>query len=357
MRDGLLTVIAPMRGTPAYDAGVLPGDIILKIDGKSTERITSDEAVRTLRGKVGTKVAITVRHQGAQTDTVITITRAVIKPASVEAETLDANAGIGYLRVSSFTQKVMGDMRGAMKQLQEQKFKALILDLRQNPGGLLDQAVLMSDLFLADGTIVSVKGRHAEMSRSYRAHHGDMLETTPLVVLVDGGSASASEIVAAALKDNHRALLVGERTYGKGSVQNVIPLGDGQSLKLTTAKYYTPLDKPIEDHQGIMPDIYVPMSRDMLVALRTQEREDKLRGSYKISSSIEEDAAPAQPSDQAAGEEEDDGVKVTPERRNRAVDYQLKAAVNIIKWEMNGGISQAAAPVEAAAVPAPAAAQ
>lgn len=329
LREGILTVVTPIRGTPAYEAGILPGDMILKVDGKSTERITLDEAVKLMRGKVGTSLVLTIRHIGAPADTTVTLTRAVIKPASVEWEMIDAANGIALIRVSSFTAKVMDEMNDAVKGIQAQNARALILDLRGNPGGLLDKAVEMADLFVSEGIIVSVKGRNPAKNIVFRARKGGLLEQMPTVVVVDEGSASASEIVAAALKDHHRAMLVGTRTYGKGSVQNVIPLGDGESLKLTTAKYYRPSDKPIEDRQGIFPDVYVPMTREMLIALRNQEREDKLRGAWKLSGQVEEDEKAAPP----VAEEAVEG-KPAAERRGRVADYQLKAALNVLRWQL-----------------------
>jgi len=331
MQDGVLTVVSPIKGTPAYDAGILPGDLILKINGKSTERISLDEAVNTLRGDIGTKVSLVVRHIGAATDTPVELTRAKISPSSIEALMIDKANGIGYVRVSQFTATVMKDFNAAVEELQKKGMRGLILDMRGNPGGLLDMAVEMSDRFIASGKIVSMKGRRPESERIFSAHAGDKLEELPLIVLVDEGSASAAEIVAGAIKDHHRALLVGARTYGKGSVQNVFELGNGQALKLTTAKYYTPSGKPIEDHQGLVPDIYIPMPRDLLIALRNQEREDKLRGINPLEHLTDEDVVPAMTV--APGEEGDqpEGTGATPQRRMRPVDLQLKAALNILK--------------------------
>jgi len=351
LSNGLLTVISPLRGTPAYDAGILAGDIILEIDGKSTERILLDEAVRILRGKPGTDVTLTIRHPGSRlVDSKITITRAIIKPTSVEFEMIDEKNGIAFVRVSSFTAKVMDDLHEAVGKLQEQDLNALILDLRQNPGGLLDKAVEMCDEFLDKGVIVSVKGRRPEQAKTFRARPGESLEELPLVLLIDEGSASASEIMAGALRDHSRALLVGARRYGKGSVQNVIPLGNGESLKLTTARYFTPNDKPIEDRQGILPDIIIPMSREHLIAIRNQEREDKLRGAYHLGGLIEEgEEIPAAGVEKLPARESPDappeGVpEETPQkrRRSRVIDYQLKAAYNILKWQLSGSSHLAA---------------
>jgi carboxyl-terminal processing protease len=347
LKDGILTVITPIKGTPAYNGGILAGDEILKIDGKSTERLDLEAAVGTLRGKIGTKVTLTVQHIGAPVTTEITLTREEIKPASVEGAMLDPKNGIGYIQISQFTETCRDDMLSAVADLKKQDLKAMVIDLRGNPGGLLDKAVDIADDFLASGVIVSVRGRQPEMNRIFNAHKGQSLESLPIIVIVDEGSASASEIVAAALHDNNRSLLVGGRTYGKGSVQNVIPLGNGETLKMTTAHYYRPNGQPIEFHQGIMPDIYLPMSREHELALRNQEREDKLRGRFRLGADIvdegpsapEPTAAPAPAttsntpdSTGPAGENH----KKDPEEthRNRVVDFQLQAALNILKWQL-----------------------
>ena len=337
IQDGVLTVISPIRGTPAYDAGIMAGDAILKIAGQSTERITLEQAVGVLRGKPGSSVTLVVRHRGSPVDNEITVTRAIIQPVSVEAEMLAPESGIGYMRVTSFTNKVMDDLLKSAEELRAQGMRGLILDLRQNPGGLLDKAVEMSDAFLSEGVIVSVRGRRPEITESFSARKGDALESIPLVLLVDEGSASASEIVAGALRDHKRALLVGSRTYGKGSVQKIFPLTNGEAIKLTTARYYMPADQPIMDRMGIMPDVFVPMTREHLIALRNQEREDKLRGRYKIADLIED--PPEEPAPSVA-EEETDGDPPEGEemngRRGRILDFQLKAAVRMLEWQIAG---------------------
>jgi carboxyl-terminal processing protease len=331
LMDGILTVITPIKGTPAWDGGILKGDQILKIDGKSTERLNLEDAVDSLRGKVGTKVTLTVHHLGAPIETDITLTRAEIKTPSVEAAMLDPKDGIGYLQIIQFTETARDDMLAAVGDLQKKGLKGMIIDVRENPGGLLDQAVDIADEFLSSGVIVSVRGRQPDMTRTYVAHKGQKLDSLPVIVVVDEGSASASEILAAALHDNKRSLLVGARTYGKGSVQNVIPLGNGQSLKLTTALYYRPNNEPIEPHHGIMPDIYLPMSREQELALRNQEREDRLRGRYRPGGSLEEAPPEANP---AAPSGENDNKPEDETHRNRVVDFQLQAALNILRWQL-----------------------
>ena len=336
--DGMLTVISPIRGTPAYDAGIMAGDIILKIDGRSTERITLPEAVQILRGEPDSDVVLTVRHPGNRADAEITVTRGIINPPSVEYEIVENGTGIGLLRINSFSAKVTDELLEALNDLQEQDLKGLILDLRGNPGGLLDRAVEVCDVFLDSGVVVSVRGRRPGQRKEFLANEDSQFESLPLVVLVDGGSASASEIVAVGLRDHDRALLVGSRTYGKGSVQNLIPLKDGAVLKLTTARYYAPAGEPIEDRKGIMPDVYVPMPREHLVALRSQEREDKLRGHYRLAGALEENGTAA-PDETLEPEREepyplDPGSPPSQARRGRVVDYQLKAAVNILKGQL-----------------------
>lgn len=338
IKDGVLTVISPIRDTPAYKAGILAGDRILKIDGKSTERIGLGEAVQYLRGLAGTKVLLTIRHMGGIVDKEIELTRAIIKPAAVEYEIIDKESGVGFMRMTSFNAHVTNDMRtGLDKMTKEGGLKALILDLRGNPGGLLDKAVEICDEFIGEGVVVSVKGRHAVMNRVYRAKPGDAYERLPLVLLVDGGSASASEIVAGCMRDYKRAVLVGTRTYGKGSVQNIINLGNGEALKMTTARYYTPNDTPIKDREGIFPDIPVLMMREHMIALRNQEREDKERDRYHVGGALDEDEMPVQEKET----EKPDPPKDTPEndngqkRRPRVVDAQLKAALNILKWKLH----------------------
>jgi len=241
----------------------------------------------------------------------------------------------------------MKAMREGISTMREQGLKALILDLRDNPGGLLTTAVRMADEFLAEGTIVSMRGRNENGEILYKARKGQSLESLPTIVLVNEGSASASEIVAGALKDHSRALLVGARTFGKGSVQQMFRVGEAAMVKITTANYYTPSGKPIKDHVGIEPDIYVPMSFQQRIALRNQEREDRLRGQYHLDGALPkedealvpeggpapEDVPPGrEPSEPRPGLQEDESKK----RWKRKTDYQLKSALNILRWQTAG---------------------
>jgi len=337
IKDGILTVVSPIAGTPAYEAGMMAGDRIIKIDGKTTERISLHEAVEKLRGKVGTKVALTIRHLNTRANEEIVITRAVIKPASLESSMLDAESKIGYIRVFQFTTRLGEEFGEVLQKLQAEGMKALVLDLRGNPGGDLNMAVRLSDFFVAEGPIVTVKGRDPSKDRVYSATAEGTFKDLPVVCLINQGSASASEIVAGCLRDHQRAMLVGETSYGKGSVQNVFRVGEGTALKLTTAQYFTPKDLPIEDHKGIEPDILIPMSPELLMSLRLQEREDKMRGQFvpglsALNGTVGEKPQEAQPEEKPQAPEGEGGEP--PDRRERVADIQLKAAVRLLQMQM-----------------------
>jgi carboxyl-terminal processing protease len=270
--SGRLKVIAPMVGAPAYEAGILAGDQIVEIDGQSAEGISTDKAIELLTGRPGTEVKLSVLHEGSEDPEPIAITRAIIDVPSVLGDhrkaddqweyMIDPSKKIGYIRITSFIQNTADDLKKALDELKEQGVKGLILDLRDDPGGLLSAAVEVSDLFLEDGEIVSTKGRNTP-PKVYNAHKNSAFEEVPMVVLVNQNSASASEIVSAALQDHHRATVVGQRSYGKGSVQNIFDLDDGNSvLKLTVASYYRPSGENIHrfknakitDKWGVSPD-------------------------------------------------------------------------------------------------------
>lgn len=293
-KDKHLTVVSPMEDTPGFRAGILSGDRIIKIDGRSTENFTLEDAVKRLRGEPGSEVTVTILRPSTSEIKEHKLTRAIIKVDTVK----DINGkrefplgehGIGYVRITQFGEKTAAELESALKKLEEQGMEALILDLRNNPGGLLDQAGQVCEKFVPRGQlVVSTEGRGATQKFEYRSTGKYKHPNIPTVVLVNGGSASASEIVAGCLQDLQsitKAIVIGEQTFGKGSVQSILPLPDGSALRLTTAKYYTPKRKVIHEH-GITPDIVVPMTieeeRDLALkrmpgALETLSEEERKR--------------------------------------------------------------------------------
>lgn len=263
-KDGQITVIAPMDDTPGSRAGILSGDRIVKVDGKSVEKMDLPDVVKILRGDPGSTVSLTVERPSTGATKTFILTRAIIQMEMVKdingqkVFPVDQNQ-IGYVRITQFGEKTGDELEDAIEKLKEQHVKGLILDLRWNPGGLLDQAVEVCQKFLPAGQlVVSTEGRHT-LEKYYAHGSGDELKNVPIVVLVNLGSASAAEIVTGCLQDLHRSVVLGEKTFGKGSVQTIFPLDDGSALKLTVAKYYTPSHKVIHQH-GITPDIYVPLT-------------------------------------------------------------------------------------------------
>ena len=253
-KSGMLTVVAPIEDTPAYRAGIKSGDIILKIDGEFTKDMTLVEAVKRMRGKPDTKVRLTIKRENPSQLFDTTLNREVIKIMSVKSKPLEK--GYGYLRVTQFQERTDDDLDKAIKQLDKEMggIQGVVLDLRNNPGGLLTQAVKISDMFLDGGLIVYTDGRLENQKQKYFAHKPGTYSDFPMVVLVNGGSASASEIVAGALQDHKRALVLGTTTFGKGSVQTILPLDENSALRLTTARYFTPNGRSIQA-TGIVPDI------------------------------------------------------------------------------------------------------
>lgn len=290
IKEGILIVITPLLDSPAFKAGILVGDRIIKIDGESTENMSIREAVKKLRGKLGTKITLTVVHEGDAVPVDITIERAKIYVNSIRGSRIvDDEYKIGYLAVSNFQENTVKDLDMAMQDLLKNGMKSMILDLRFNPGGLLNAAVDMADKFLDKGVIVSTRGRDKTQNYVYRAHKKGTYPNFPLAVLVNNGSASASEIVAGALKDHKRSLLLGIKTFGKGSVQSLIPAGNGKAaLKLTTARYYTPSGICIHE-KGIEPDIKIPLTFAETKALH--ENLSVLNGERKMNADKEENAA------------------------------------------------------------------
>ncbi|RMG87704.1 MAG: S41 family peptidase, partial [Candidatus Dadabacteria bacterium] len=254
VKDGRLTVVSPIEDTPAAAAGIQAGDVIVMIEGEPTEGMDLMEAVRRMRGPKGTRITIHILREGWDKPRAFTLTRDIIRIKSVKARRVD---GVGVVRITQFQQATHREVAEALEGFRDDpSLFGLILDLRNNPGGLLDQAVKVADLFLTEGTVVSTKGRDPEQEVVYTARDDGTEPQLPLVVLVNGGTASASEIVAGALQDHRRALILGERTFGKGSVQTILPLSDGSGLRITTALYYTPSGRTIQA-RGIEPDVKV----------------------------------------------------------------------------------------------------
>ena len=255
--DGVLTIISPLEDTPAWEAGLKAGDKILFIEDESTEGMTAFDAVKVLRGPKGSQVTITIQSEGETTTRDVTITRDIIEIQSVKYEIYEDNTA--YIRITSFQERTALDLREALDAITDEtdgNITGIILDLRNDPGGLLSKSVDVSDMFLSEGIIVSINGKDPNNNAIFSAHREGTIPDLPMVVLVNGGSASASEIVAGALKDNGRAILIGTTTFGKGSVQTIIPMKDGSGLKITTALYYTPSGASIHEI-GIEPDIEV----------------------------------------------------------------------------------------------------
>jgi carboxyl-terminal processing protease len=270
IRDGSILVVSPIEGSPADRAGVRPGDVIIRIDGKSTRNVNLADAINMMRGKMGSKITLTVERKGQTSPMQFVLVRDNIKVQSVRSQRLSDN--LGYFRITSFMERTSDDLAKAFDQLQSAgALRGLILDLRGNPGGLLDQAVRVVNLFIDEGPVVYTVGRDKAKKEIEYAQRGRMKTELPLVVLVDSSSASASEIVAGALQDYRRAVVAGSRTFGKGSVQTVVPLGDDSGLKLTVARYYTPSGRSIQV-QGIEPDVQIEAVDPKVLARLMQRR-------------------------------------------------------------------------------------
>ena len=320
IKKDVLTVVSPVEDTPAYNAGIKAGDHIIQIDGKSTKDITIMEAVKKLRGPKDSKVTVTIMREDMTKPKDFVITRSIIKIRSVKSKIYDDH--IAYIRVSSFQERTADDLKKVLGDIKAKNgvLEGIILDFRNNPGGLLNQAVAVADVFLKSGVIVTTKGRTKNMeTKSVAKDDGDE-PMCPIIVMVNEGTASAAEIVSGALQDNGRALVLGTQTFGKGSVQTVIPLEDGSALKLTTAKYYTPSGRSIQA-EGIKPDIIVKYIRPSEDKEMTDDfiRERDLKG--HIEPKKENDT------------KKDEGAK--KEQDNLMQDNQLKSALDIIKsWDI-----------------------
>lgn len=323
IKDSVLTVVSPLEGTPADRAGMEAGDQIIKIDDEPTQDMSLMEAVQKMRGPKGTKVKLTVIRKGERKPLEFDIVRDMITIQSVKAQTLEP--GYGYIRISSFQSGTANDLRKALDQMEAQSppLQGLVLDLRNDPGGLLDQAVEVSDEFLDSGLIVYTGGRLESQKMRFEAHKNGKPHNYPIVVLVNAGSASASEIVAGALQDHKRAIILGEPTFGKGSVQTVIPLNDGSAIRLTTSLYYTPSGRSIQA-KGIEPDI--------LVKRELREKTDE-EGSKEIQRIREKDL----PRHMELQKIDDKGVQDSPSGTSAEAqklldqDNQLRRALDLLK--------------------------
>jgi carboxyl-terminal processing protease len=280
MENGLIKVVSPIDGTPAAKAGIQPADLIIQIDGKPILGMTLSQAVDKMRGPVDSKIVLTVRR-GKQAPFDVTLQRAVIKIESVHSQLIDKT--IGYVRITSFSEQTTSGLQDAITKIKADaggKLQGLVLDLRNNPGGLLDQAIGVVDTFVDKGEIVSTRGRDPSQAQRYNATPGDMLDGLPVVILINGGSASASEIVAGAMQDHHRAILLGTRSFGKGSVQTIIPIPGHGAIRLTTARYYTPSGRSIQA-KGIEPDIHVEQAKVEVIAGPQFRSEAELPGALQ----------------------------------------------------------------------------
>ncbi|MDD5035718.1 MAG: S41 family peptidase [Methylococcaceae bacterium] len=267
MENGFVKVISPIDDTPAQKAGIKAGDLIIRLDDKPVKGMSLNDAVKIMRGEPGSEIVLTVVREGLEQPLKIKIIRDVIKVKSIKSRTLEE--GYGYLRITSFQSKTGDNMLDAINELKKNgDLKGLVLDLRNNPGGVLNAAVAVSDAFLEDGLVVYTDGRIEDAKMKFNATPGDILKGAPIVVLINAGSASASEIVAGALQDHKRAIIMGEKTFGKGSVQTILPTSNGGAVKLTTARYYTPSGRSIQA-EGITPD--VPISKVKLEAATQSE--------------------------------------------------------------------------------------
>lgn len=331
MEDGLVKVVSPIDDTPAAEAGIRAGDLIVAIDDTPVMGMTLAEAVDMMRGKKGTDIVLTVRR-GEEEPFEVTITRDIIEIESVRADTFGQ---VGYVRVTTFNEQTQPGLESKLEQLSEElgeDIKGYVLDLRNNPGGLLEQAISVSDTFLDGGEVVSTRGRDSDDNERYNADSGDMTDGTPVVVLINGGSASASEIVAGALQDHGRAFVLGTRSFGKGSVQTIMPLPGHGAIRLTTARYYTPSGRSIQA-EGIEPDMRVRQAEVKPIDQGERRREADLRGALANGDSEDGDAANDNQADndQDNGGEADAKEKGAQKAARLQEDYQLSRAVDLLR--------------------------
>ena len=329
MENGLVKVVSPIDDTPAYRAGVQAGDYISHIDDEAVMGLSLSEAVDKMRGKVGTDITITVLREGENEPLEITLTRDVIQIQSVKARMIEDD--IGYVRITSFSEQTFSKMKDEIERFMEKhksSLAGLVLDLRNNPGGLLDQAVAVSDAFLDRGEIVSTRGRDPKDIRRYSATPGDVTNGLPVVVLINGGSASASEIVSGALQDHKRAVVLGTQSFGKGSVQTVIPLPQHGAMRLTTSRYYTPSGTSIQA-EGITPDIIVEQAKIEVLNKGKRRSEKDLRGALDVEDS--DIQILIQKKEQKDGKKQTPKEKAEEQKQKDRDDYQLARAVDLIR--------------------------
>jgi carboxyl-terminal processing protease len=323
MENGVVKVVSPIDDTPAAHAGLKPGDLITHIDGQPVQGLTLPEAVEKMRGPINSDINLTIRREGREPFDV-KLTRANIKIQSVRSH-IESN-NVAYIRVTSFNEQTDVGLNNAMKNLKQQsnnKLIGVVLDLRNNPGGLLDQAVAVSDAFLDKGEIVSTRGRRADDAQRYNARPGDIASGLPVAVLINGGSASASEIVAGALQDHHRAILIGTKSFGKGSVQTIIPLAGHGAMRLTTARYYTPSGRSIQA-RGIDPDVVVEAAK----IEHAPTKDDK---TASAAGDKKDDKADKKDDKGDAGAAAAEQSTVDPSIMGTADDYQLARAVDMLR--------------------------
>jgi carboxyl-terminal processing protease len=319
MENGFVKVVSPIEDTPAARAGLQPGDLIVRLDDQAVKGMSLSDAVKLMRGKPGSDITLTVVREGENKPLKITVTRAVIKIRSVKSRLLEP--GYGYIRITQFQANTTKNMKTALSKLEKEnggKLKGVVLDLRNNPGGVLNAAVSVSDAFLKKGIIVYTEGRVADSKLTFEAQPDQVLEGAPLVVLVNGGSASASEIVAGALQDNGRAVIMGTKTFGKGSVQTIMPMSNGAALKLTTARYFTPSGRSIQA-TGIEPDIVTEQAK----LTRNKSDQDRLK---------EANLARHLQSGEPAGSDKKKSEKEQTSKPSTSTDdFQLREALNLLK--------------------------
>ncbi|PPR47930.1 MAG: Carboxy-terminal processing protease CtpA [Alphaproteobacteria bacterium MarineAlpha5_Bin9] len=313
MEEGFVKVVSPIEDTPAYNAGIIAGDFIVQIDDVPVLGMTINEAVELMRGNIGTSVKLTIAREGIDTFDV-DITRAIIKVQSVKSDVFN---NVGYIRITSFTEQTFSGVRRAINKIEDKLDNnaiGYVLDVRSNPGGLLSQAVKVTDVFLEKGEIVSTRGREKNDITRYRAKKGDLINKKPLVVIINGGSASASEIVAGALQDHKRAIIIGTKTFGKGSVQTIIPFKNPveSGIRLTTARYYTPSGISIQG-KGIEPDIIIKQGK-------FESNNYRILSESDLKNSLDKNQ-----------EQLEDSEELSPQEERLLNDFQLARAINLIK--------------------------